>query len=37
MGRDEEIDGASKILEDVEQLFPKVCELLEQEIQRSAA
>jgi CheY-like chemotaxis protein/HPt (histidine-containing phosphotransfer) domain-containing protein len=37
MGRDKEIDGASKILEEVEQLFPKVCELLEQEIQRPAA
>jgi len=37
MGRDEEIDGASKILEEIEHLFPKVCELLEQEIRRSAA
>jgi len=37
MGRDEEIDGASKILEEIEQLFPKVCASLEQEIQRSAA
>ena len=37
MGRDKEIDDASKILEDIEQLFPMVCELLEKEIQRSAA
>ena len=37
MGRDKKIDGASKILSEIEQLFPKVGELLEQEIQRSAA
>ena len=37
MGRDKKIDGASKILAEIEQLFPKVNELLEQEIQRSAA
>ncbi len=37
MGRDKEIDAASKILGEIEQLFPKVCELLEQEIQRPAA
>jgi len=37
MGRDEEIAGASKLLLDIKHLFPKVCELLEQEIRRTAA
>ncbi len=37
MGRDEKIDGARELLEEIEQLLPKVCELLEQEVQRSAA
>ena len=37
MGRDEEIDDAGAIFAEVEQLFPKVCELLEQEVRRPAA
>ncbi len=37
MGRDREIHGAGKLLEEIEQLFPMVCELLEREIQRPAA
>ncbi len=37
MGRDKEVGGASKILAEIEQLFPQVDELLEQEIQRSVA
>jgi len=37
MGRDKDINGAGKILEEIEALFPKICELLEQEIQRTAA
>ncbi len=37
MGRDNKIDGASKIHEEIEQLFPKICELLEREIRRPAA
>ena len=37
MGRDKEIDGAGKLLEEINQLFPRVCELLEQEIRRPAA
>jgi two-component system sensor histidine kinase/response regulator len=37
MGRDEKIDGASKILEEIEQVFPKIYDLLEQEIRRDAA
>jgi CheY-like chemotaxis protein len=37
MGRDKEIDGASEILVEIEQMYPKVCELLDQEVQRSAA
>jgi len=37
MGRDKEIDGASEILTEIEQLFPKTCEMLEQEVQRTAA
>ena len=37
MGRDRAIDGAGKILEEIEKFYPKVCELLEQEIRRPAA
>jgi signal transduction histidine kinase/CheY-like chemotaxis protein len=37
MGRDEKIDDAGEVFAEIEQLFPKVCELLEQEVQRSAA
>ena len=37
MARDEAIDGARETLAEIEQLFPRVCELLEQEVQRSAA
>jgi CheY-like chemotaxis protein len=37
MGRDKEIDGASEILVEIEQMYPKVCELLDQEVRRSAA
>jgi signal transduction histidine kinase/CheY-like chemotaxis protein len=37
MGRDEKIDGASKILEEIEQVFPKIYDLLEQEIRLDAA
>ena len=37
MGRDENIDGADETLAEIEQLFPKVCELLEQEARRPAA
>jgi len=37
MGRDKEIDDASEILEEIRYLYPNVCELLEQEVQRPAA
>ena len=37
MGRDEKIDDADEIFAEIEQLFPKICELLEQEVRRSAA
>ncbi len=37
MGRDGAIDGAEGILEEIEQLYPITCELLEREIQRPAA
>ncbi len=37
MGRDKEIDGAGKLLEEIDKLFPRVCELLEREVQRPAA
>jgi CheY-like chemotaxis protein len=37
MGRDENIDDAGEIFAEIEQLFPKVCELLEQEVRRPAA
>ena len=37
MGRNGDIDGADRVLEEIEQLFPITCELLEREIQRPAA
>lgn len=37
MARDNAIDGADRLLEEIEKYYPKVCELLEREIQRSAA
>jgi len=37
MGRDNEIGDASQILKEIELLYPKICELLEQEVQRPAA
>ena len=37
MGRDNKIDGADEVLEEIERLFPIVCDLLEKEIQRPAA
>ena len=37
VGRDKEIDEASEIFAEIEELFPRVCELLEQEARRSAA
>ncbi len=37
MARDNRIDGASEIHQEIEQLFPKICEMLEWETQRPAA
>ncbi len=37
MGRDKEIDGTRKLLEEIERYFPKIYELLEREIQLPAA
>ncbi len=37
MGRDKEVEGANKLLKEIEKYFPMVCELLEKEIQNSAA
>ncbi len=37
MARDGKIDGAGKVFEEIERLFPATCELLEQEIRRPAA
>ncbi len=37
MGREKTIDGSSKLLDEIERYFPRVCELLAQEIQRPAA
>lgn len=37
MGRDNKIDGACEVLEEIERLFPITCNLLEKEIQRPAA
>ncbi len=37
MGRDNKVEGARKILDEIGELFPMICELLEHEIQRSAA
>jgi signal transduction histidine kinase/DNA-binding NarL/FixJ family response regulator len=37
MGRNKEIGDASSLLEEIDRLFPRVCELLELEIQRTAA
>jgi signal transduction histidine kinase/CheY-like chemotaxis protein/HPt (histidine-containing phosphotransfer) domain-containing protein len=37
LGRDNKIDGASKIHQEIEIIFPKTCELLEREIRRPAA
>jgi signal transduction histidine kinase/CheY-like chemotaxis protein len=37
MGRDNKIEDARMILEEIEHLFPMTCELLEQEVRRHAA
>ncbi len=37
MGRDKEIEGTSKLLEEIEYYFPVICELLEKEVQNPAA
>ena len=37
MGRDNEMDGAGEILEEIERLFPVTCSLLQKEIRRPAA
>ena len=37
MARDDKLDGADRILDEVERLFPVTCKLLEQEIRRPAA
>ena len=37
LGRDKTIDGAREILDEIEQSYPRVCELLHREIQRTAA
>ncbi len=37
LGRDQQLEGALEVLEEIERLFPTVCRLLQREIQRPAA